>query len=153
MAGNRHERPIRRLIEEHIEKAEKKTEVEEVGQRNGEAGGRRERRRADLKGVHGVRVRENNEGIRHMVGVHPSSAGRRKSIRVGSERNARRVAERIEAELKLGRTLESGRPTAPKLGDYFERFQRTYLATAVRESTAFQLRVELPSSHPPGTRQ
>src|SRR5437870_4758007 len=83
----------------------------------------------------GVRVREKpKESGTWWVFIH--HRGRRKSIRVGTERNARRVAERIEAELKLGRTLESEKPTAPKLGDYFERFQRTYLATAVRESTA-----------------
>src|SRR5262245_5914078 len=83
----------------------------------------------------GVKVKEkiNGSGVWWVFINHN---GRRKSKRVGSEKAAKKVAEMIEARLKLGQAALPGEKVSlPTLEKYFKRFQETYLETAVRRST------------------
>jgi len=83
----------------------------------------------------GVRVREKVKGS-GVWWVFIAHRRRRKSIKVGSKKSARKLQETIEARLKLGKEfLPDEKPTSPTLKEYFDRFRDTYLDTAVRHST------------------
>jgi integrase len=65
--------------------------------------------------------------------------GERASMMIGSEKAALEVQQTVEAQLKLGQYSFS-KPEAPSnqptLEAYYRKFERTYLKTACRESTA-----------------
>ena len=83
----------------------------------------------------GVKIREKVKG-RGEWWVFVHHKGLRTSRKVGTRRNARTVAEHIEARLKLGLPItEEKKPATPTLGEYYERFRRTYLETVVRRNT------------------
>jgi len=93
----------------------------------------------------GVKVKEKTQGS-GVWWVFINHNGRRKSKRVGSEKAARKVAEMIEARLKLGQAvLPEERPALPTLDKYFKKFQETYLETGGQEINQGQLRIELPA--------
>ena len=78
----------------------------------------------------GVTVREKVEGSGvYWVFIHYK--GKRVSRKVGSERAANDAAAKIEARLTLGRGAfpEKVKPPAPRLKDYFKRFEQNYKAT------------------------
>jgi len=62
--------------------------------------------------------------------------GRRTSKKVGTRRNAEKVAENIEARIKLGKEFvgESKR-LVPTLAEQYKSYERTYLNTALRSTT------------------
>ena len=83
----------------------------------------------------GVKVKEKIRGS-GVWWVFINHNGRRKSKLVGSEKAAQKVAEMIQARLKLGQSfLPEKLVTTPALKDYFEKFKSTYLETAVKDST------------------
>ncbi len=85
----------------------------------------------------GVKVRERPEDS-GVFWVFVDHKGRRKAKRVGSEKAALKVKEQVEARLTLGQIAfpESKRePELPKLSEYYGRFQRNYLSSAVCSST------------------
>ena len=83
----------------------------------------------------GVVVRKKVNGS-NIWWVFVSHKGRRTSKRVGTRRNAEKVAEHIEAQLKLGLLPGKGaKRRAPTLESYYGGFQQTYLQTAVKETT------------------
>ena len=58
------------------------------------------------------------------------------SRKVGSEKAALEVARKIEAKLTLGVAfLQEKKPAVPTLEEYYKRLKRSYLETAVKEST------------------
>jgi len=83
----------------------------------------------------GVVVRKKVKGS-NIWWVFVSYKGRRTSKKVGTQRNAEKVAEHIEARIKLGKEFvgESKR-LVPTLGEHYKTFERTYLNTAVRHTT------------------
>ena len=83
----------------------------------------------------GVRIREKVRGS-GVFWVFINHKNCRTSKKVGTRRNASKVAEQIEAQLKLDLpTFASNHQATPTLKEYFQQFQRTYLQTAVKEST------------------
>jgi integrase len=85
----------------------------------------------------GVKVREKvkDSGVWWVFVNHK---GERTSSLVGSEKAAIKVKEDVEARLKLGLPILPKRTEEPKLTleAYYRKFERTYLKTACRESTA-----------------
>ena len=83
----------------------------------------------------GVQIREKQKGSKCWW-VFINHNGRRTSRRVGSHKAAIKVAEQIEARLKLGQPAftEAARPS-PTLENYWEGFEETYLPLGVRENT------------------
>jgi integrase len=85
----------------------------------------------------GVKVREKEPGSGvYWLFVHHK--GQRASLQIGSLKAANKAKEEVEAKVKLGLfSFEKTKPAPiPTLREYFGRFERTYLKTAVRESTA-----------------
>lgn len=83
----------------------------------------------------GVKVREKVAGS-GVWWVFIANNGTRSSKRVGSEKAARKVAEMIQARLKLGQdAVPKEKPEVPTLDEYYKKFKRFYLSTAVRQST------------------
>ena len=83
----------------------------------------------------GVKVREKVKGSNEWW-VFIAHNGKRTSRKVGSEKAALEVARKIEAKLTLGEAfLQEKKPAVPTLEQYYERFKRSYLETAVKEST------------------
>ncbi len=91
----------------------------------------------------GVKIREKIEGS-GVWWVFVNHNRQRISKRVGSKKAALKVAETIQARLKLGLRLFSEgkpeKPPAPTLQAWYERFRRTYLVSAVSDSTASSYR-------------
>src|SRR5262245_26613714 len=84
----------------------------------------------------GVKVREKVKGS-GVWWVFISNKGERSSRRVGAEKAALKVAEIIQARLKLGEeALPKPKTLAPTLADYFKTFQRVYMETGLRYSSA-----------------
>jgi len=85
----------------------------------------------------GVTIRQKTKGRAWWVFV--SYKGRRTSKRVGTRRNAEKVAEHIEAKIKLGQSFstqqQEKQASVPTLEAYYQKLKETYLATAVRETT------------------
>src|SRR5262249_40427744 len=83
----------------------------------------------------GVKVRERVKGS-GVFWIFIDHNGRRKAKKVGSEIAARAVAKKIEARLVLGESfLPEKEPALPTLNEYYKRFEKAYLETAVRHST------------------
>ena len=63
--------------------------------------------------------------------------GRRKAKQCGPKKLANKVAEIMEANLKLGRPLlgEEEKPPAPTLNQYYERFKERHMKTVIKESS------------------
>lgn len=85
----------------------------------------------------GVKLREKVQGS-GVWWVFVNHNGERSSSLIGSEKAAKRVKEDLEAKLKLGLEVFPERKAAPALSleAYYKKFERTYLKTACRESTA-----------------
>ena len=84
----------------------------------------------------GVKVREKVKGS-GVWWVFISHKGERSSKQIGGEKAARKVAEIIQARVKLGQdAIPSEKPAAPTLAEYYKTFKRVYMDTGVRESTA-----------------
>jgi len=81
-----------------------------------------------------VRERPKDSGV---WWVFVDQRGLRKAKKCGPKKLANRVAEIMEANLKLGRPLlgEEEKPPLPTLRRFFRRFEDEHLATAVRETT------------------
>ncbi len=107
----------------------------------------------------GVKLRQkpNGSGV-WWVFIHYKS--QRTSLKVGSEKAARKTAEMIEAKLKLGQFVlpkekpkEQPPPAVPTLKDYYCRVERTYFQNALREKsrdnyeTSFRLYILPPLGH------
>ena len=83
----------------------------------------------------GVVVREKIKGS-GVYWAFINHLGRRTSKRVGTKRNAEKVAEQIEAQLKLGLLPgQDAKRRTPTLESYYGGFQQNYLQTAVKETT------------------
>jgi integrase len=82
----------------------------------------------------GVKIREKIKGSGEYW-VFINHKRRRKALKVGDKKAAKKVAETIAARLKLGEPIEE-KPELPTLEDYWKHFRKTYLQTAVAESTA-----------------
>jgi integrase len=82
----------------------------------------------------GVKVKEKVKGS-GVWWVFINHNRRRKAKRVGEKKAAIKVKEVIEARIKLGEPIED-KPDLPTLEEHWNRFKKTYLATAVAESTA-----------------
>ena len=78
----------------------------------------------------GVRVREKIEGS-GIYWVFVAHQGRRTSRKVGDRKAAREAARKIQARLTLGKEAfgQKDKLPAPKLKDYFKRFEASYRAT------------------------
>jgi integrase len=84
----------------------------------------------------GVRVRQKAKGS-GVWWVYVAHQGRRTSRKVGTEEAALEVARKIEARLTLGEEfLPTKKAIVPTVGEYWKRFESTYLRSAVAESTA-----------------
>jgi len=83
----------------------------------------------------GVKVRERPIGSGEWW-VFIDHHRRRKALKIGAEKAAKKVAERIEARIKLGQPITEEKPALPTVAELWARFQNTYLKTAVAESTA-----------------
>ena len=87
----------------------------------------------------GVKIREKVKGSNEWW-VFIDHRGRRKAKRIGSHKAAQEVKAKIEALITLGQpyleedSIQKKAPI-PTLEEYYERFKRTYLETAVRETT------------------
>jgi integrase len=83
----------------------------------------------------GVKVKEKIPGS-GIYWVFINHNGKRKSKQVGSEKAAIKVAEIIQARLKLGESyLPNEKPLGPTLKQYYERFQRVYMQPALGDYT------------------
>ncbi|MDA2934961.1 site-specific integrase, partial [Acidobacteria bacterium AH-259-D05] len=84
----------------------------------------------------GVKVREKIKGS-NVWWVFVDHRGLRKAKQCGSKKLANKVAEIMEANLKLGRPLlgEEEKPPVPTLNQYYERFKERYMKTAIKESS------------------
>ncbi len=83
----------------------------------------------------GVKIREKVKGS-GVFWVFINHKNRRTSKKVGRRQNASKVAEQIEAQLKLGQSpIHETSPATPTLGEYYQRFSQTYLETVVRANT------------------
>ena len=83
----------------------------------------------------GARVREKPPGSGEYW-VFINHRGRRKAVKVGSFKTAKKVAEQITARIKLGQPIAEEKPSLPTIAEYWDTFQGGYLQSAVRESTA-----------------
>jgi integrase len=85
----------------------------------------------------GVKIREKIPGSGAWW-VFVNHKGERGSMQIGSEKAARRTAEKIQAEIGLGLFVFPTQKAEPQitLEHYYRKFERTYLKTACRESTA-----------------
>jgi len=82
----------------------------------------------------GVKVKEKLTGS-GVFWLFINHKGRRISKRVGTEEAAKIAAKKIEARLTLGESaLPANKPTVPKLGTYYEKFNQNYLETVLRHS-------------------
>jgi integrase len=89
----------------------------------------------DKEAQMGVKVKERIPGS-GVWWIFIDHNGRRKAKRVGSEAAAQAVAKKIQARLVLGESfLPEKEPTLPTLSEYYKRFEKAYLETAVRHST------------------
>ena len=69
------------------------------------------------------------------MGIHQPQ-GTAKLEAGGSEKAAQKVAEMIQARLKLGQdAVPKEKPPAPTLGEYYKTFKRVYMDTGLRYST------------------
>lgn len=84
----------------------------------------------------GVKVRERPKGS-NCWWVFVDHRGLRKAKKCGSKKLAKKVAEIMEANLKLGQPLlgEEKQPSLPTLKQYYERFRETYMETTLKPST------------------
>ena len=82
----------------------------------------------------GVKVREKVKGSKEWW-IFVNHGGRRTSRKVGSEKAALEVAEKIAAKLVLGEAPLQETPPVPTLADYFARFKSRYMKTAIKESS------------------
>lgn len=82
----------------------------------------------------GVKVKEKFKGS-GIWWVYINHRRRRIAKRVGEKKAAMKVAENIQARIKLGQPIEE-RPDLPTIAEYWKRFKNTYVQTAVAESTA-----------------
>jgi integrase len=83
----------------------------------------------------GVKVREKVKGS-GVWWVFVNHRGKRKSLKFDSKKTATRAAEMILTQLKLGKDfLTQEKPQTPTLESYYERYNRTYMETALRHST------------------
>jgi len=89
----------------------------------------------------GVKVREKVKGS-GIWWVFINRNGRRKSLRIGAQKSAEKLAEKIQARLTLGQPATEEKKILPTLSHYYERFSSTYLEIAVRESTASSYRTD-----------
>jgi len=84
----------------------------------------------------GVKVRERpkDSGV---WWVFVDQRGMRKAKKCGPKKLANKVAEIMEANLKLGRPLlgKEEQPPLPTLKQYYERFKETYMETTLKPST------------------
>jgi len=93
----------------------------------------------------GVRVREKTEGS-GIYWVFISHQGRRTSRKVGDRKAAREAARRIQARLTLGKGAfpEKAKLEAPRLKDYFKRFEQNYKGTLKRSTwTSYETNMRL----------
>ncbi len=83
-----------------------------------------------------IKVRERPAGS-NCWWVFIDNKGLRKAKKCGPKKLANKVAEIMEANLKLGRPLlgEEDKPPVPTLHRFFRRFEEDHLETAVRETT------------------
>ena len=81
-----------------------------------------------------VRERPKDSGV---WWVFVDQRGLRKAKKCGPKKLANKVAEIMEANLKLGRPLmgEDEKPPAPTLNQYYERFKERHMRTAIKESS------------------
>jgi len=84
----------------------------------------------------GVKVRERPKDSGQWW-VFVNHRGLRKAKKCGPKKLANKVAEIMEANLKLGRPLlgEKDKPPVPTLNQYYERFKERHMKTAIRESS------------------
>jgi hypothetical protein len=84
----------------------------------------------------GVKVRERPSGSKSWW-VFVDHRGLRKAKKCGTRKLANKVAEIMEANLKLGRPLLGAEeaPPTPTLIQYYERFKETYMETTLKPST------------------
>ena len=84
----------------------------------------------------GVKVREKITGS-GVWWVFVNHNGLRRSKKAGTEKLANKVKEVMEAKLKLGQPLfaEKEKPPLPTLNQYYERFEATYMQTAITGTT------------------
>ena len=88
----------------------------------------------------GVKVRQNIPGS-GVFWIFVDHKGRRTSRRVGTEKAARKAAEQIQAKLTLGHEfITEKKPPVPTVEAYWNRFESTYLRSAVALSTAASYR-------------
>src|SRR5215831_17075942 len=81
-----------------------------------------------------VREKEKDSGIWWVFINH---RGKRSSRQVGTKKAADRVKEHIQARLKLGQdALPKEKPAVPTVEEYWETFQKNYVDSALRKSTA-----------------
>jgi len=87
----------------------------------------------------GVKVREKVKGS-GVWWVFISDKGERSFKQVGSEKAARKVADIIQARLKLGQdAVPKEKPAAPTLAEYYKTFKRVYMEPGLRHSTVHNL--------------
>jgi integrase len=82
----------------------------------------------------GVVVREKIKGSEEFW-VFINHKGKRKALKVGDEDTAEEVAEKINARLVLGEPIRKEEPTLPTLKAYYQTFKKTYLKTALKQTT------------------
>jgi len=86
----------------------------------------------------GVKVREKIKGS-GVWWVFVSHRSMRRSKKVGPRELAVKAAKIMAANLTLGRSLmgneEKAKPAAPTLQQYYERFKKTYMETALKANT------------------
>jgi len=84
----------------------------------------------------GVKIRERPKGS-GVWWIYVDYRGKRKAKKIGSLGSAEEVKRQVEARLVLGKEfLPPERPVVPTLGDYFKKFQLSYLDdAAVRQTT------------------
>lgn len=85
----------------------------------------------------GVKVREKVKGS-GVYWLFVNHKGRRASLQIGSLKAANRARDDVQAQVKLGLfSFDKIKPQpVPTIEKYYEKFENTYLKTAVRESTA-----------------
>ncbi len=86
----------------------------------------------------GIRVREKITGS-GVWWVFVNHNGTRRSKKIGTQKLANKVAKIMEANLTLGRPGSGNEakasPPAPTLRQYYERFKKTYMETALKANT------------------
>jgi len=82
-----------------------------------------------------VKIREKIRGSK-VFWVFINHNGRRTSKKIGTKRNAEKVAEDIQARLQLGQEFAGqNKRLEPTLEEQYKAYERTYLNTALRSTT------------------